>query len=105
MDSDRAGQKSAGSVRYRVVFRPAALRDLADLPREVERRIVAALDALANDPRPLGTEPLTGDLKGLRKLRLGTYRAAYEIDDAAQCVRVWGLGHRRGFYDRIRRRV
>jgi len=91
-------------VSYRVLLRPAAQRDLARLPRGAQERIVAALEALQEDPRPQGTEDLAGDLRGLRKLRAGRYRAAYEVDDAESCIRIWGIGHRRSFYDRLRRR-
>jgi mRNA interferase RelE/StbE len=92
-------------VKYRVLLRPAAKRDLRDLPREVAERILAALEELAQAPRATSNAPLVGDLQGLWKLRVGAYRAAYEVDDGAKCVRVWGLGHRGGFYERMRRRV
>ena len=92
-------------MRYRLLLRPAAKRDLRDLPREVAERVLDALDELAQAPRATNTAPLVGDLQGLWKLRVGAYRAAYEVDDAAKCVRVWGVGHRSESYDRMRRRV
>jgi len=92
-------------VRYCVLLRPAAKRDLRDVPREVAERLLDALGELASDPRSPNAVPLVGDLKGLWKLRVGTYRAVYEVDDAQRCIRVWGLGHRAGFYDRMRRRA
>jgi mRNA interferase RelE/StbE len=91
-------------VSYRVLLRPAAQRDLRHLPRVAQERIITALEALQDDPRPRGTADLAGDLKGLRKLRVGRYRAAYEVDEENSCIRVWGTGHRRSFYDRLRRR-
>jgi len=92
-------------VRYGVLLRPAAKRDLRELPREVAERVLDALDELALAPRAADGAPLVGDLQGPWKLRVGAYRAAYEIDDASKCVRVWGVGHRSTFYDRMRRRV
>jgi len=92
-------------VTYGLLLRPAAKRDLRDLSREVAERVLDALEELAQAPRAANSAPLVGDLQGLWKLRVGAYRAAYEVDDAAKHVRVWGVGHRSTFYDRMRRRV
>ena len=92
-------------MSHRVLLRPAAGRDLRGLPREARRRIVAALESLGDDPRPPNSAHLTGELRNLRRLRVGRYRVAYEVDDTDSVVRVWALGHRRGFYDRLRLRT
>lgn len=43
-----------------VVFKPAADKTLRKLPVSVQRRIVAAADDLADDPRPAGSLKLQG---------------------------------------------
>jgi mRNA interferase RelE/StbE len=45
---------------YRVTLRPAARRSLAKIDPTISKRIVAALDALAEDPRPPGARALAG---------------------------------------------
>jgi mRNA-degrading endonuclease RelE of RelBE toxin-antitoxin system len=37
-------------------------------------------------------------------VRIGNYRASYEIDEAAGTVVVWAIGHRSSFYDEALRR-
>jgi len=91
-------------MRYRLEFHPRARKEFLALPKVVREHVSARMDGLTQDPRPPGSQDLTGDLRGLRKLRVGDYRAAYEINEAAGSVRLWGFGHRSGFYERIRRR-
>ena len=46
---------------------------------------------------PLG---LTGDLAEFYKLRIGDYRAIYELSDTGDEIIIVRLGHRRDIYDR-----
>jgi len=89
-------------VSYEVRLRPVAERDLGDLPKGVQRRILDALAALASDPRPPGSEDLHGDLRGVRRLRVGDYRVSYVVQDAHRLVRVGRIGHRSTFYKRLK---
>jgi mRNA interferase RelE/StbE len=91
-------------VSYRVELSPAAIRDFDALPAKVRASAKVRIDALADQPRPVGSDALAGDLKGLRKLRVGRYRVCYSIDDAGQVVRVIEIGHRRDIYRRTARR-
>ena len=59
-------------------------------------RIVAAIDRLAENPG-LGTA-LKGDLRGLRRLRVGNYRVLYEVRDDELVVLVVRVAHRRDAY-------
>ena len=91
-------------MRYRVRMDPRALRDLAELPPVVRKRLAARIDTLADDPRPRSSIHLGGDLRGEFRLRIGDYRASYSISDRDQLVRVWAVGHRSRFYDEAGRR-
>lgn len=73
-----------------------AQRELEELPRDVYQRIVPALRALANDPRPPGCQKLSG--RQAWRIRVGNYRVIYEIDDSARTVLVVHVGHRRDVY-------
>jgi len=90
-------------VSYRVRFDPVAERALLDLAKDARQRIIARLQALAHDPRPSTTQPLVGNLKGLRKLRVGAYRVAYRVDDEARTVTISEIGHRGKFYQKTGR--
>ena len=64
-------------------------------------RIVAAIDRLAETPH-LGAA-LKGDLRGLRRLRVGDYRVMYEVRDEELVVLVVRVAHRRDAYRRTPR--
>lgn len=78
--------------RYRLEFRPAALRSLRKLDPQVVRRIHGVLALLAQDPRPPGARQLRGR-PGLR-IRVGDYRIIYTINDDILLVVVVTVGHR-----------
>ena len=83
--------------RYAVYFKPSADRQLAKLPRDVQRRIVAAIEALADKPRPPGAVKITGD-DNLRRIRVGDYRVVYEIHKGRLVVLVLRVAHRKDVY-------
>lgn len=83
--------------RYAVYFKPSADRQLAKLPRDVQRRIVAAIEALADDPRPPGAVKITGD-DNLWRIRVGDHRVAYEIHNDRLVVLVLRVAHRKDVY-------
>lgn len=66
---------------YRVLLERAAERDLRGLAPAQFERLVARVKALAGNPRPAGCRKITGSDNDWR-IRVGTYRVIYEIDDA-----------------------
>jgi mRNA interferase RelE/StbE len=83
---------------HRIIFKPAAQRQLAKLPRNVGERIARAIDALSDQPRPSGCKKLAGP-DDLWRIRVGDYRIVYQIDDDRLVVLVTTIGHRREVYD------
>ena len=63
---------------YRIRTLDAVTRELAGLDKPVGRRIVERIHRLAENLDEVKPEPLTGDLAGLYKLRVGNYRVIYE---------------------------
>lgn len=61
------------------------------------RRVVARLEALAEEPRPHGCRKLRGQ-DDLYRIRIGDYRAIYSIVDNRLIVLVVAVGHRRDIY-------
>jgi len=81
---------------YSVVIRRSAGKDIEALPTADRRRVVARIQALATDPRPVGCEKLSGEEK--YRLRQGDYRILYEITDRELIVTVVKVGNRRDVY-------
>jgi mRNA interferase RelE/StbE len=78
---------------YKLVFRKSVAKDLRDIPKRDVARILKGIESLAKDPRPVGSEKLSG-LERYR-LRQGRYRIIYEIKDETLIVTVVKVGHRR----------
>jgi mRNA interferase RelE/StbE len=90
-------------MTYRLVFTPAADRQLDALPKGFLSRLRRRLEALVTDPLQPGTKALTAQFRGLRRLRLGDYRVIYRVNDEAGTVKVVLLGRRRDVYDKLAR--
>lgn len=83
-------------ANYTVDVRRSAVKEIGDLPKRECVAIVGKIQALARDPRPHGSEKLSGDDK--YRLRHGDYRVVYEIDDARKKVTIVRVAHRREVY-------
>lgn len=84
-------------MTYKIEVRPAALRALKRIDRQNQARIRGAIALLAADPRPPGAKALRGR-EGLR-IRVGSYRIIYTVEDGRLLVVVVSLGHRRDVYE------
>lgn len=76
----------------------AAAKELELVPKKDRQRIVARIGMLANNPRPVGAEKLSGEDK--YRVRQGDYRILHEIVDAQLVVTVVRTGNRREVYRR-----
>ena len=84
-------------MAYRLVVTGAARKDLDQLPKEVLKRVDPKILALAENPRPFGSEKLQG-FESLYRIRVGKYRIIYDIDKAAYTVTVAKVEHRKSVY-------
>lgn len=82
--------------RYRVLVRKSVSKDLVGITKKDVRRIVKAIKALSDDPRPPQSRRLSGEEK--YRLRCGVYRIVYEIQDEELVVCVVRARHRRDVY-------
>ena len=82
---------------YTVELNTAAQRDYSHLDRSISERVSAAFDALEVDPRPRGCVKLVGQRQHYR-VRVGSYRIVYSVDDDARRVFVKQIQHRREVY-------
>ncbi len=85
-------------MSFSIRIKESAARELRRVAGPERARIVATIDRLAETPH-LGTA-LKGDLRGLRRLRVGDWRVVYEVQDDALIVLVVRGGHRREVHRR-----
>lgn len=85
---------------YRVEVQSSAQRDLDRLSGSLFERIAEKLQALTTEPRPAGSQKLTG-VKAYR-VRVGDYRIIYNVNDDERRVIVTRVRHRREVYRKLR---
>lgn len=81
---------------YKIFFKRSVEKDLKSIPKNDLRRILDCIAMLAENPRPLGSEKLSG-LERYR-VRQGRYRILYSIQDDELTVWVVKIGHRKDVY-------
>ncbi|MDN5696618.1 MAG: type II toxin-antitoxin system RelE/ParE family toxin [Rubrobacter sp.] len=85
-------------MAYSLYVRSRADRELGKLPREAQDRLDAAIDALADNPKPSASIKLQG--REGHRLRVGDYRVLYLVDETHREVTVYRVAHRREVYRR-----
>jgi mRNA interferase RelE/StbE len=85
---------------YSVEIRPEARDALRRLNKPAAQRILDKIKWLAKNYDTVPHEALTGEFRGLFKLRIGDYRVIYSVDSAGRLVIVHLIGHRRSIYER-----
>lgn len=81
---------------YSIFIKRSAAQELEDIPPKDRKRIAAKVTMLAGDPRPLGTQELSGEEH--YRIRQGDYRVLYSFDDEGCTGTVVKIAHRRDVY-------
>lgn len=81
---------------YKITIKPSAVKELELLPKKDLQKITSKILSLAKNPRPQGSEKLSGQER--YRLRQGSYRIIYSIEDDRLIVFVVKVGHRREVY-------
>jgi mRNA interferase RelE/StbE len=84
--------------RYTVRFVRSARKELEALPDAAIKRIFPRIEALADDPRPSGCKKLRG-ARDLWRVRIGSYRVIYQIEDTILLVEIRAVGDRKDIYE------
>ncbi len=84
---------------YRLELMPEARDDLAGLDKPVAQRVLNKLRWLAENLDAVTPESLTGQWKGVFKLRIGDYRALYTFDKTKRRITIHLIKHRRKVYE------
>jgi len=73
-------------MSYQIQIKRSAQKELEALPKRNQRRIVRAIEALVEDPRPPGVRKIVGG-EDLYRFRVGDYRVMYQIKE--QILTIW----------------
>jgi len=83
-------------VTFAVDILRSAQKQLGKINRQDQPRIISAIQALSDTPRPQGCQKLSG--RPAWRIRVGSYRIIYEIHDDKLFILVVMIGHRREIY-------
>ena len=81
---------------YRITVKQSVSKDLRKIPKKDVKRILSAIQTLAENPRPPHSKKLSGQER--YRLRQGNYRILYSIEDEKLVVCVVKVGNRRDVY-------
>lgn len=81
---------------YNVFFKKSVEKDLRSIPRSDLKKILRKIEQLSSDPRPFGSEKLTGQER--YRIRHGRYRIVYSVQDFELTVWVIRVAHRKDIY-------
>jgi mRNA interferase RelE/StbE len=85
---------------YSVIIKPSATKEIEDIDsRKIREKIVERIYGLALDPRPLGSQKLSGTPERYR-IRQGDFRILYEVHDEVLVVYIVKVGNRKDVYRR-----
>lgn len=84
-------------MSYQVDIAPSALRQLRKLDPQARRTVQAAIELLAEQPRPPAAKMLV-NAGGAWRVRVGDFRVVYDIEEGRLVVLVLAVAHRREVY-------
>lgn len=87
-------------MSYGIEWKPSARKQVRRLDVSTRRRLLAAIDDLSQQPRPVGSVTLTGS-PGWRRIRIGAHRVVYEVQDDILVVLILRIGSRGGVYQHL----
>ena len=87
-------------MAWKIRIDAKAAKALAKLDKTAQKKIIYFLEEevlTSQNPRSLG-KPLTGNLKGIWRYRIGDYRILASIHDITLTILVVHAGHRKDIY-------
>jgi mRNA interferase RelE/StbE len=84
---------------YKIFFKKSVEKELKEIPKKYLLKILQRIENLKVNPHPEGSEKLTG--QELYRIRQGTYRVVYSIQDKELTIWVIKVGHRKEIYKKF----
>lgn len=82
---------------YKISYKKSVEKDLRKLAVAQRKSIVVKIQALADDPHPIGATKLRGS-SDLFRIRHTDYRIIYQVKNTQLIVMIVKVGHRREVY-------
>lgn len=86
--------------RWKVIFTREAEEDLDKLDKQIRRRVIQKILWLRNNFEQIIPLPLGGRWQGFFKLRIGDWRAIYEVEDSKRQITIHRIDKRDKIYKR-----
>lgn len=84
---------------YQIEYKASVAKELRRIPKVELRKVVRRIQTLATEPRAVGCIKLHGE-DGMYRVRQGSYRIIYTINDSVVTVLIVKVGHRKDVYAR-----
>jgi mRNA interferase RelE/StbE len=88
---------------WQLGFHDRALKQFKELPKIAQKRITEFFEKrvlVTLEPMMLAS-PLTGDMSGLHRFRIGEYRVICNVDKGKLIIVAVAVGHRKDVYKKI----
>ncbi|MFQ5612391.1 MAG: type II toxin-antitoxin system RelE/ParE family toxin [Anaerolineae bacterium] len=82
------------TLSYKIEVERRAQRELTRLPKQDQSRVVTAIEALTENPRPPGCLPVRVAPKGTYRIRVGDYRVIYVVLDTDRVIVIARIARR-----------
>ena len=83
-------------AEYEIFIKKSVYKALKKIPKNDLIKILARIENLSDDPRPIGCEKLTD--QEFYRIRQGKYRIVYSIQDNELSVWIIKIAHRKSVY-------
>ena len=86
--------------KYRIEIKRSAVKEIKKFPSKEIKKILLAIESLSRNPRPHHCEKLSDQER--YRVRCGSYRIVYTVEDDILIVYVVKIGHRKEVYRKKR---
>lgn len=84
---------------YAIVIKTSAQKELLGLAKNIAAKVIAAIDKLSQNPRPIGVKKLKGSKENdFYRIRVTDYRIIYTIEEEVRIIEILKIGHRKEIY-------
>ncbi|MBN1870000.1 MAG: type II toxin-antitoxin system RelE/ParE family toxin [Candidatus Omnitrophica bacterium] len=82
--------------KYKIEIKRSAVKEIQQIPPKDLKKILNKIESLSGNPRPFGCRKLSAEEK--YRIRYGSYRILYMIEDNVLIVYVVKVGQRKDVY-------
>jgi mRNA interferase RelE/StbE len=83
---------------YNIRYTVSANKELSEIPKVDYKKIVTAINSLAENPFPNGSLKLEGTKEKFFRIRKGNYRIIYSVEHDIITITILKIAHRKDVY-------